>query len=387
MARIKGMACVLANALAIAFAVASPPPDGIDLRANPGPNLNDVTLSWTGGTPTFSAYAAFTAPTLIQPVNLQVVVASSPWTDVAAIVSPGSVLYYRVVATPATCGNGAVEGAEACDDGNLVPGDGCSAVCSVETGFLCAGSPSVCTTLCGDGLFSGVEQCDDGNVVNGDGCSNTCTVEPGFNCSGQPSVCTGICGDGIQVGAEQCDDGNINNGDGCGAACTIELACSLIRVNELVTATTASASDEFIEIYNPCFVPVSLAGFKLVYRSAPGVTDVALISWTTTTIQPRSYLLYVGSAYVGTNDGVYSAATMSATGGGVAVRDSVGFVIDSVGYGTATNIFVEGAAVAAPPVVAPPGRSVGRFPNGVDTNQNLVDFHLTTTVTPRAANN
>ena len=33
-----------------------------------------------------------------------------------------------------TCGNGTLEGTEACDDGNLVNGDGCSAVCTLEGG-------------------------------------------------------------------------------------------------------------------------------------------------------------------------------------------------------------------------------------------------------------
>ena len=142
-----------------------------------GPHFNDLTLRWTGGTPTFSVYAAFTPATLVQPVNLQAVVASSPWTDVAAVIPAGTVLFYRVVATPATCGNGAVEGPEGCDDGNLVPGDGCSAVCGVETGYTCAGSPSVCSALCGDGIVAAGESCDDANNNNGDGCSAVCSVD------------------------------------------------------------------------------------------------------------------------------------------------------------------------------------------------------------------
>lgn len=36
------------------------------------------------------------------------------------------------------CGNGTVEGAEACDDGNLASGDGCSAACAVETDHVCS---------------------------------------------------------------------------------------------------------------------------------------------------------------------------------------------------------------------------------------------------------
>ena len=45
-------------------------------------------------------------------------------------------------------------------------------------------------TLCGNGVIDGSEACDDCNTANGDGCSSICTVEAGFQCSGQPSVCT-----------------------------------------------------------------------------------------------------------------------------------------------------------------------------------------------------
>jgi cysteine-rich repeat protein len=42
-----------------------------------------------------------------------------------------------------TCGNGAVEVPEKCDDGNENPGDGCND-CNVELGFVCFGSPNQC---------------------------------------------------------------------------------------------------------------------------------------------------------------------------------------------------------------------------------------------------
>ena len=31
---------------------------------------------------------------------------------------------------------------------------------------------------CGNGIQQGAEGCDDGNVMSGDGCSDTCVVEP-----------------------------------------------------------------------------------------------------------------------------------------------------------------------------------------------------------------
>lgn len=52
----------------------------------------------------------------------------------------------------------------------------------------CDGSGN-CVAQCGDGLIDASEQCDDGNFSNGDGCSSSCTVESGYECSGTPSVC------------------------------------------------------------------------------------------------------------------------------------------------------------------------------------------------------
>ena len=47
------------------------------------------------------------------------------------------------VPSTAVCGDGSVGGTEECDDGNTMGGDGCSAVCELETtAALCAGVPS-----------------------------------------------------------------------------------------------------------------------------------------------------------------------------------------------------------------------------------------------------
>jgi len=88
------------------------------------------------------------------------------------------------------CADGIRAGAEQCDDGNFVNGDGCSSSCQIEAGFNCTGSPSVCSTACADGIKAGAEQCDDANFVNGDGCSSSCQIETGYMCVGSPIVCT-----------------------------------------------------------------------------------------------------------------------------------------------------------------------------------------------------
>ncbi|KAK9918751.1 hypothetical protein WJX75_006574 [Coccomyxa subellipsoidea] len=59
---------------------------------------------------------------------------------------------WQVVKWLSVCGNGIVEGAEECDDGDTIDGDGCSAQCKVEAGWECTGqSPSECWPLNEDG--------------------------------------------------------------------------------------------------------------------------------------------------------------------------------------------------------------------------------------------
>ena len=55
--------------------------------------------------------------------------------------------YFLVVASrPVVCGNGVrAAGAETCDDGNTIPGDGCSATCAQEPNYTCnTAMPNVC---------------------------------------------------------------------------------------------------------------------------------------------------------------------------------------------------------------------------------------------------
>lgn len=46
--------------------------------------------------------------------------------------------------TPPPCGNGIKEGTEGCDDGGIVPGDGCSATCQIESGWICNNANPTC---------------------------------------------------------------------------------------------------------------------------------------------------------------------------------------------------------------------------------------------------
>ena len=81
-----------------------------------------------------------------------------------------------------------------------------------------------------------------------------------------------------------------------------------------------------------------------------------------------------------------SPGAPSASAGGLGLRDPAGELVDSVGYGTATNDFVEGTPAPAPPVSASPGSSAIRLPDGHDIDSNSADFSVSTRPTPKAAN-
>jgi fibro-slime domain-containing protein len=82
--------------------------------------------------------------------------------------------------------NGFLTGSETCANigaatGGRTPYDGCDPDCRLEPDC----TAGTCTAFCGDGVLiagSG-EACDDGNVQNGDGCSSTCQQEAGYTCT------------------------------------------------------------------------------------------------------------------------------------------------------------------------------------------------------------
>jgi Lamin Tail Domain len=152
----------------------------------------------------------------------------------------------------------------------------------------------------------------------------------------------------------------------------------VIRINEFSVGVEGALGDEFVEIANTGTAASDLAGWKLVYRSGAGTSDVSLGTLADgTTLAPGAFFLFGGSGYAGAHpaDKSFSAGLASAAGG-VAIKDADGNIVDSVGWGDATNAFVEGATAAAPPIAPAPGKSDGRHPNGHDTNVNSADFTI-----------
>jgi hypothetical protein len=151
-----------------------------------------------------------------------------------------------------------------------------------------------------------------------------------------------------------------------------------IRINEFSVGIEGALGDEFVEIANTGTAAADLSGWKLVYRSGAGMSDVSLGTLADGTIlAPGAFFLFGGSAYSGTRpaDKSFSAGLASAAGG-VAIKDADGSIVDSVGWGDATNAFVEGTTAAAPPIAPAPGKSDARHPDGHDTNVNAADFTI-----------
>ncbi|MDQ3335644.1 MAG: OmpA family protein [Myxococcota bacterium] len=106
------------------------------------------------------------------------------------------------------CGNGVREGSEVCDDGNQTPNDGCENNCKRSLGAPCEDddecNSNTCDTAgsdtcenpntCGNGHLEGNEACDDGNTTSGDGCNASCLKEDGQPCTDDNDCASGECG-------------------------------------------------------------------------------------------------------------------------------------------------------------------------------------------------
>jgi hypothetical protein len=198
--------------------------------------------------------------------------------------------------------------------------------------------------------------------------------------SGAGHLTIGYDADGHIALACAGDTGGSGGGSGTGVAA--------ISINEVATGTTGAATDEFVELVNTGTAAADVGGWKVVYRSAAGTSDTALATIPNgTTLAVGGFYLLGGAGYAGAHTPNQSfTAGLAATGGGVAIRDTAGALVDSVGWGTATNAFVEGTAASASPTTAAPGSSIVRRPDGHDTNDNSADFSVASTATPGVSN-
>ena len=167
---------------------------------------------------------------------------------------------------------------------------------------------------------------------------------------------------------------------------TASSASTTLLISEVQTAAAADADVEFVEIYNATTAAISLNGYKVVYRSANGTSDVMVHTFASDATIPAHghYLLVHAGKDVGVTPDATFTTSIGRTGGGLAIRNSSDAIVDSLGWGTATNIFVEGSAATAAgndqSMERKPGSTAG---NGADTDNNLADFQVLATPQPQ----
>jgi predicted extracellular nuclease len=173
-----------------------------------------------------------------------------------------------------------------------------------------------------------------------------------------------------------------------GGAADMATGCAP-RVNEVQTTgtdATGAATDEFVELYNPCSGAIDLTDWKLVYRSAgdnSGGADSTLVTFSALSIPAAGYVVIGGKTYAGPKDVALVGSGLSGNGGAVGLRNASGIRVDSVSYQTltTTNALTEGAPAPNPPA----GKSIGRNAASLDSDDNSADFTIRTS-TPGAAN-
>jgi cysteine-rich repeat protein len=252
---------------------------------------------------------------------------------------------------------------------------------------------------CGDGVPELGEGCDDANTNANDGCSPTCTVEPGFICSGTPSICTGAppanCANPIVVNSTAFtyagpnitsfgDTENYNMGATCTDVSTTPpsgfdivfrvdaVAGEVIRVREL------GALDAVMHIFTQpsCGAGVACAASTdfsetagITYTApAAGPVFIAVESWGNPMGLDAAFDVRIDRSICG--NGVLEGSelcddgnTMGGDGCSATCQIQSGFLCEGGGAGSCTAIPMSGGDTCAAPIV------VDTFPaNFANTN-------------------
>jgi len=130
--------------------------------------------------------------------------------------------YQLYVTLESECGNGRVDGNEACDG---------TAGCQ----------DCLILPVCGNGLVQQGEQCDDGDMDDSDGCDRQCHTILDHRCTGSPSTCTRvevICNDGVDNDL----DGNSDAADSDCSFSSLVTACAAGQRAVVLTARDTPAA-------------------------------------------------------------------------------------------------------------------------------------------------
>ncbi len=143
----------------------------------------------------------------------------------------------------------------------------------------------------------------------------------------------------------------------------------------------SSATDEFIELYNPTESTVSLAGWRLTRKTSSG-SQTNLVANISGQVSPHGFFLIAHPDYDGlvASDIVYSATSSSVAANNTVLlyKDAGVNLVDKVGFGTATDN--EGSSFPTSPAA---NQSLHRKNDADDLDNNTNDFEILTVSNPR----
>lgn len=143
-----------------------------------------------------------------------------------------------------------------------------------------------------------------------------------------------------------------------------------LYINEFYYDTPGTDSGCFIEIYGPG--NAGLDGISLVGVNGNGGVDYATIDLTGYTIPNDGFFVVGEFSTVPNVDLVDSVVDLQNGPDNLELRYH-GITVDAVGYGTLNGWIFTGEWLPAGDVEA--GHSLGRYPDGADTDNNAVDFN------------
>jgi hypothetical protein len=260
---------------------------------------------------------------------------------------------------------------------------------------VCTSQHTCAAATCSDGVMNGLESdvdcggtcapCVIGQTCNGptDCATNACG-------GGPPLTCQPTCADGIQDQDETdvdcggpicaaCGFGQTCQipGDCATGACTAG-TCGCVVVNDVVILSEVkwrgvlSASDEFVELYNPGDNPVTLtSSWSLEWRSETAASYGLRWTGANQIVPPHGHFLIAGSLYSGSAPADAALSTGIADEGSVVLKNN-GAVQDAVCWNCGTNSFsthtCEGGQLELTGCASANDRSIERRPGGGSGN-------------------
>ncbi|HSH31792.1 MAG TPA: lamin tail domain-containing protein [Candidatus Saccharimonadales bacterium] len=164
---------------------------------------------------------------------------------------------------------------------------------------------------------------------------------------------------------------------------------SSIVISEIQAGTANSASDEFIELYNPTDSDVALEGWRIEYRGTAATSPLRTASLTGA-IKSHGFYLLSANGFVAEADATFTAG-LNVGGGYVQLFDNAedgGQIIDALGWNSdaalAETAAVKGL-VTGHSLERLPGRLIEDGGNATDTGDNSKDFIIRTTPQPQSS--